>query len=149
MTPSSEFVEIGNRTRESLRLHARDIATKLRSNMAQLVPGRWDNDVAALGRLVSLCGNLDQLHAVVGTTLQWHPPPLPDDLVELHRRIGDCIGPVTDFAMCALEPRLCGVWRDAALGPAKVEELLALVDPAEPSEDRAARPASGGAARAR
>jgi hypothetical protein len=125
MMPTQQNVEIGKRTCDSLRLHARTIAANLRAEMKNVVLGRRDNSIGDLSRLATLCCGLSQFGAVVRKAIALAAQPVPQDLVALCRLTDDAIGPAMDYAACALEPGKRPPADIAARASMSVETLLA------------------------
>jgi hypothetical protein len=140
---TSNTVAVGQRTRESLREHARTIATKLQKGIVAISSSHFAwADLHGLSQMVSLCGNLEQLNDVARRVIEWHPQPVPDDLVALQRCIVDTIDPVMALAASAMQAEDRPDRALVARALASVEALLALAEPSSASLASAPRPSA-------
>jgi len=120
MVPAKNDVQIVERACDSLCLHARSIAARLKTEMRDIASGTGD-----LNRLASLCCNLSQLDAVVRKAIQLGASSAPQQLVELSMLIEESIGPVTDYAIREMETEAWMPRPLAADATVRIEKLLA------------------------
>jgi hypothetical protein len=133
MMTTHQDVEIGKRTCDSLRVHARTIAVDLQIKMNSVVLGRRDNGIGDLSSLASLCCGMSQLGAVVRKAVALAAAPVPQNLIALSRLIDDAIGSAMDYAACALEPSKGAPRGIAARASMSIDRLLAFTGDATPA----------------
>jgi hypothetical protein len=115
-------------TNDSLRAHVRTAATKLKEAIERVGPKAGGADVDGLSHLVSICGNMDQLDHFVRNTIGVYPRPIPQGLIELHKRIEASVDAAMELAGWAYEKPGPGLANSTARAWAEVHKLLAFVE---------------------
>jgi hypothetical protein len=128
MQTQSQQPMVAQRANDSLRVHVRTAATKLKEALERVAAKNGGADVDALSHLVSICGNMDQLDHFVRRTIGFFPRPIPQGLIDLHKHIEATVDAAMELAGWAYEKPGPGLANSTARAWAEVHKLLAFVE---------------------